>query len=85
MAALAYLMCAGTAMACASLLFRAYVRSGTRLLLWSSLCFAFLTLNNILLVFDLLLFPQIDLFLVRNLTALVGPSLLLYGLIWDSH
>ena len=31
-----------TSIACMALLFRAYARSGVRLLLWSALCFVFL-------------------------------------------
>lgn len=85
MAALAYMACAATAFACAVLLLRAYARTGTRLLLWSGLCFAFLTVNNMLLTIDLLLLPTVDLFIGRNLTALAGVSLLLYGLIWESR
>ncbi|HEY2774164.1 MAG TPA: DUF5985 family protein [Candidatus Binatia bacterium] len=85
MATLAYTACAATALACAGLLLRAYARTGTRLLLWSGLCFVVLTVNNILLTVDLLVFPSVDLFLLRNLTALAGLSLLLYGLIWESR
>jgi hypothetical protein len=84
-AAIAYLLCAATALACATLLLRAWRRSGTRLLLWSGLCFCFLTLNNVLLTVDLVVFPTVDLFLLRNLTALAGISLLLYGLIRETR
>jgi hypothetical protein len=55
----------------------------TRLLLWSSLCFIGLAVNNILLFIDLVLVPNIDLFLWRQLATLCGLVLLLYGLIWD--
>jgi hypothetical protein len=85
MASLAYLLCAATALACAILLFRAYNRTGVRLLLWSGLCFAFLTANNSLLIVDLVLLPGVDLFVLRNLAALTGLSMLLYGLIWESR
>jgi hypothetical protein len=85
MAALAYTLCAGTAVTCAWLLLRAFARSGTRLLLWSGLCFSFLAVSNLLLSVDLLMFPAVDLFFIRNLSALAGLSLLLYGLIWDAR
>jgi hypothetical protein len=85
MAATAYLLCAATSFACASLLLKAYRRSGTRLLLWSGLCFAFLTANNALLTVDLVILPEVDLFLLRNLTALTGLLLLLYGLMWEAE
>lgn len=82
---IAYSLCALTALACSVLLLRGFRRSGARLLLWSGLCFGFLALNNFLVVFDLVVFPHIDLFLVRNVTALTGVSLLLYGLIWEAE
>ena len=85
MAPVAYVLCAATAMACSALLLRAYGRTGTRLLLWSGLCFAFLTVNNALLTVDLVLLPDIELFALRNLSALAAMVLLLYGLIWDSQ
>ena len=53
------------------------------LLLWSGLCFCLLALNNLLVVVDLLLIPDIDLSLVRSLTALAAGSLMLYGFIWE--
>ena len=55
-------LCTLTALACAVLLLRAYARSRFRLLLWSGLCFAGLTLNNALLVLDRVVLPtQVDL------------------------
>ena len=85
MATASYLLCAATALACAVLLLRAYAQSGTRLLLWSGLCFAFLALSNAILAVDLVLLPDLRLFVVRNLSALAGMILLLYGLIWDAE
>src|ERR1035437_3196616 len=38
---------------CAVLLWRGYRQSGARLLFWSALCFAFMTLGNALLIVDL--------------------------------
>jgi len=83
--ALAYLACAVAAFGCALLLLRAYRASGARLLLWSGICFALLTLNNVLILFDLQLLPNIDLSLLRNSTALAGVACLLWGLIWDAR
>lgn len=79
-----YGLCALTSLLCSSLLFRGYRRSGARLLLWSALCFACFTLNNALVIVDVRVVPEIDLSLVRLLPAVVGISLLVYGLIWDS-
>ena len=87
MAATIYTLCAFTAALCTGLLLDAYYRRGRyRLLLWSGLCFAGLTLNNLLLVVDKLLTPPtIDLSLLRTSVALVSMAILLYGLIWDSE
>ena len=54
-------------------------------LLWSALCFVGLSLNNALLVLDLLVFPDIDLRLPRLLAALAGLLFLLYGFIWEAE
>ena len=80
-----YLLCALTSLACAWLLLRGYARTRVALLLWSGLCFAGLTLNNIVLVIDLRVLPQTDLSLVRSLPAIVGVGLLLFGLIWEAR
>lgn len=80
-----YMLCAATALACTLLLLRGYRRSGARLLLWSALCFGCLTLNNALVALDLIVFPEIDMFVARNLTTLAGMLLLLYGLIWETE
>lgn len=73
-----------TCLACTVLLFRGYARSGMRLLLWSALCFVFLTLNNLLLFFDLIVFAEVDLRPFRLLAALIGLVFLLYGFIFES-
>jgi hypothetical protein len=78
-----YLLCFLTSSACAFLLGRSYRRTRARLLLWSSLCFLFLALNNLVLVLDLLILPQFDLRLWRLLLALAGVSVLLFGFVWD--
>jgi hypothetical protein len=67
------------------LLLQAYRRSGYRLLLWSGLCFVGLTVNNMLLVADKLIFPDIDFTLWRNASVLVAMTVLLFGLIWDTE
>ena len=86
MAAIIYTLCALTALACAYLLLQGYRRGGYRLLLWSGLCFAGLTINNLLLVIDkLILPPDIDLSLWRNATVLLSMAVLLCGLIWDTE
>ena len=84
MAETVYILCALTSAACAVLLLRGYLRSKARLLMWSSLCFIALTLNNIVLFVDKILLPEKDLTLLRTGTALVGLVLLVFGLIWDA-
>ena len=54
-------------MRCAGLLTRSYLANRSRLLLWSTLCFVGLALNNILLFVDLVLVPTADLQLWRSL------------------
>jgi hypothetical protein len=83
MAAGVYILCALTSTFCAALLLRAYRLHHARLLFWSSLCFIGLALNNILLFVDLIVVPQIDLQPVRNVAALLGVGVMLFGLIWD--
>lgn len=85
MGAVVYLLCAVAALTCSVLLFRAYRRAGARLLLWSAICFGCFTLNNVLVVVDLFVFPDVNLFLLRNLSALVGIGALLYGLVWEAR
>ena len=79
-----YLLCALTSVACAGLLFRGYRATRTTLLFWSSLCFAGLALNNMLLFLDLVIFPSFDMRLWRNTTALAALMVLLWGLVWES-
>ena len=84
MASVVYGLCAVTSVICAGLLGRGYMRSKARLLLWSTLCFLLLTVNNILLVIDrVLLMEEVDLYRLRLVTALGALALLVYGLIWD--
>jgi hypothetical protein len=70
-------------LACGVFLIRAYARVHKRLLLWSGICFFGLAANNFLVFMDLVVFPQIDLYTVRLLTAAVSMLVLLYGLVWE--
>lgn len=81
-AEIVYLLCTLTSLLCAILLFRGYRRSRTRLLMWSSICFACLCLNNILLFLDVIVLSKdIDLSVWRLVPALVGIGALCYGFI----
>ncbi len=79
-----YILCFLTSTACAWLLGRSYSRSRTPLLLWSSISFVFLALNNLMLVLDLVIWPapQVDLRLPRLLLALAASCSLLFGFIY---
>jgi phosphatidylserine synthase len=85
MAALIYSLCALTCLAAFGLLLRAWRATGHRLLFWSALCFAGLSINNILLVADKLVFLSVDMTTARLMAALVSVLLLLFGLIWEEE
>ena len=85
MAETVYILCFLTSAAVAVMLLRAYVRSRARILLWSGLGFVGLCLNNLLLVIDMMVIQSVDLSVVRNVPALIGMAILVYGLIWDSE
>ena len=82
---LIYTLCALTSLVCAWLLLRSYFRNKHNVLLWSGLCFVGLSLNNVLLILDKIVFPDVDLSTWRLFTALAGPLLLLYGLISEEE
>jgi hypothetical protein len=79
-----YILCFLTSTACSWLLGRSYGRSKTPLLLWSSISFVFLALNNLMLVLDLVVWPapEVDLRLPRLLLALAASCSLLFGFIY---
>ena len=79
-----YALCALICLLCAILLLRGYAKSRVRLLLWSGLCFAGLTINNVLLFLDKIVLPDVDLRGWRTATALISLLPLLYGMIWDT-
>ncbi len=79
-----YVLCLLTSAACAWLLGRSYRRSRAPLLLWSSVSFVFLALNNLVLVLDLVVWPSrdVDLRLPRLLLALAASCSLLFAFIY---
>lgn len=80
-----YILTSLTTLLCAILLLRAYANVRRRLLLWSGLCFVGLTISNLLVIADLVLFPKIDLYSGRLAAAAIAMMLLLFGLIWESQ
>jgi hypothetical protein len=82
--ALVYALCLVTSLACAALLIRSYGRSRTRLLLWTAGCFGLLALNNLFVVIDILVLPQVNLLPLRHLASLAAISVLIVGFIWEA-
>jgi Family of unknown function (DUF5985) len=83
--AVVYFLCFGSSALCAFLLVSAFQRQGEKLLLWSSVCFCLLALNNLLVFVDIILLPNIDLTSLRSVTALAAILVLLYGFVWESQ
>jgi hypothetical protein len=78
-----YFVCMLTSLCCAGLLFRSYRAQRSRLLLWSTLCFAGLAITNALVVVDLMLLPDIDLRVLRSAVSFASIFVLLGGLVWE--
>lgn len=85
MGPIAYGLCAITSIVCLGLLLRSYLANRIRLLLWSSICFFCLSLQNIILFVDLVLTgPAVDLSVARTVVGFIGLLTLLVGLILES-
>lgn len=80
-----YILCFVTCVLCAALLTRAWLRTRTRMLLWTAISLSLLALNNFLVVVDLLIFPEANLLLWRSLAALAAGLTLVVGFIWESE
>lgn len=85
MATTVYALCAVTSALCAVLLLRSWLAGRQRLVLWTALGFAGLFLNNLLLVVDQSVFPDVDLQVLRDASGLAAVLVLLGGLIWESR
>ena len=85
MAEVVYALCAVLATLCAARLFQAYRRHRANLLLWSSLSFMLMALNNIILFIDLVILPATDFggSVLRSTLGAASGAVLLYGLIWE--
>jgi len=79
-----YSLCFLTSSACAFLLARSFARTRMRLLLWSALCFLFLGLNNLVVIIDFLIVPDVSFQLLRLALSFAGVLLLLFGLVWEA-
>ncbi|HEX5162759.1 MAG TPA: DUF5985 family protein [Steroidobacteraceae bacterium] len=69
---------------CAILLLRAYASVHKRLLLWAGVCFAVLSASNAIVVLDLFVVKNMDLYRWRLGAAAAGMLVLVYGLIFES-
>ena len=85
MAEAVYILCSILSFFCTAMLLRGYIKSHSRLLLWSAWCFGVFMVNNIFLSVDMIIFPELDMSgpFWRNLLGATSGSLLLFGLIWE--
>jgi hypothetical protein len=83
--ALVYILCFLTCAMCAGLLIRSWLKTRTRLLLWTAAGFVFLAINNFFLFADTTLVPDVDLSVPRISAALLGIATLIFGLIWEAE
>jgi hypothetical protein len=81
--ALVYLLCFLTSLTCAALMLRGFRLNGSRLLLWAGLGFCAMTLNNLLLVADMVVWRDMDLWAVRQLSTALSIGVFLYGFLWE--
>lgn len=79
-----FFLCLVTSVTCMALLIRGWRRTGTRLLLWSALCFVGLAANNLFVFLDLVLLPQWNLLPLRHLSSFAAVAVLLWGFIWEA-
>jgi hypothetical protein len=80
---LVYALCFATSALCAFLLGRGFIRNRSRMLLWSTICFTLLAVVNLLVIFDLVIYPTaVDLRPERMWLTLVAVGVLLFGFIW---
>lgn len=85
MSGVVFILCTITSLASAGLLARAAWRPGARLMLWSTIAFLGMALNNALLYVDQVVTgPEWDLSLYPNLVALASIGVLVYALVWEA-
>jgi hypothetical protein len=78
-----YGLCLVTSAVCAALLLRSYRASRTKLLLYTAAGFVFLAINNLFLVGDMVVFPNVDLWPWRQAASLAAVAVLLYGFTFE--
>ena len=85
MAELIYGLCTVLSLSIAVMLWRQQRRVPTRMIYWTALCFTGLALSNLLLVLDKLVFPELDLRVLRHSVSLLSIGLLLFGLVYEDE
>ena len=80
-----YSLCILTCWACAFLLWRGYRTSHAPLLMWGSICFLVLGIANLLLFADLIVYPDANLLVIRNLVTLLGLVIFIFGLVFKAN
>ncbi len=83
-ALMVYILSALVSAACAVLLFRAHRRAPSTLLWSAGMCFAGLALNDVGLIVDVFVLPDVDLIAVRSLPALAGLAILVRALVREA-
>ena len=79
-----YYLCLLSSLVCMVLLLRGWRRTGMRLLLWSGICFVFLSASNLVLLVEV---EQVDpgLHAYRLGLGLLAGTVLLCGFIWEAR
>ena len=80
-----YLLCAATSLLVAIMLMRQYLKSRTRLVLWSVISFAGLAVNSVLVYVDLVMYTGVDLSVYRSAAGAFAMAVMLSGLIWETR
>ena len=82
---LTYALSVAVGLLCAVLLFRANARAPSRLLLSAAICFTGLALNDLGLIVDVFMLPDVNLIAVRSLPALAGLIVLVRALVREAR
>ncbi len=80
-----YGLCALTSIACALLMFRAWLRDRQSLLMWVGIGFIGLAVSHVLLFIDLVVITSIDMSTARAAIGLGAMTVLLFTLIWEAR
>jgi hypothetical protein len=80
-----YALCALTSLVCFALLLRQHLRAPSHLAFRSSVAFLCFAVANLILFIDLVLVPDTDLRIYRNLINLTGAVVLLLALTGDNE